>query len=900
MKWFIVSTSFILFFLFYAVVPVSAAEWTDWREEIQVEESGYYNIRVSYHYKEVQSLNATGTIYIDGILPLDEAEFFVFPKRIAYNDFPFLVDSLGNDRMPHRKQLTMLDSVLIQDKEARQSIPLVFFIEQGMRNISIEFDGPIQINNIELIPHSYLPSHAEYIGRFGNDTHAPRDKALITVEAEAMAYMSGMNIVPSNMSGAGISPQETGRRKFNVIGLTSFDTAGDFAIWNIHVEESGFYNLTFKYLQNTNVNLNSYRTIYVNDKVPFREFSEVSFPFTTRWRNLTLDDFPVFLEAGENSIKLAVTTAPYAEIKDALYTAVRGIHGLDMNIRAIIGNEVDPFRLWNLESYIPGLGNDLASIAEDIDLIMYMLSDLTGFRVSEYSALQSAVQDLRRFSEKPDRLARSVHSLSQVVGSLTDWLISLERQSVVLDKFYVHSANASVPAATPNIFVRFFHAIRNFFASFSQAATTDTFKSEIEPIQVWVRRSRDFVDLMQRMSDDFFTPATGIPVSVQYIPDTTVLILANAAGTPPELAAGMDINVPYEYAIRGALADLTRFDGFEPLSAPMARGAIVPYMYSGGVYALPEEVIVNVLYYRTDIFDVHGLDAPDTWDDVLDTVHHLFTLNSTFYYPYGDYQTFFAQRGIPVYTEDGLSLACDTEEGFEAFRFWTDLYIKHGLPARMESFYQHFRMGTAPVGVAGINEYMRFLLTAPDIANRWRVAPIPGTLGEQGIVNRSQAGNQNGIMMFNTTHEREEMAWTFLEWWLSTDTQAQFAQNLVNFYGPEFRWFTANFDALVQLDWRWETLSVLEEQLRWYNPVPLVPGGSYMTGREIWNAWTRTVVRQEHYREQLEIAFRDIRMEMERKQVEFSLVSPDGRVLRTLNIQSYDPMVHFLGRDVHD
>jgi len=896
--------AFVILVFFLFCIPVSAASGelsTQWHEEIYVEESGYYTIRIDYQYVERRASNATGTILIDGVLPFPEAEYFVFPKRIVYAEFPFLIDSLGNDRMPYRTQLMTPDFVIVQDREAKMSRPLVFFIESGLRSITVEIDGFVQVLGIEIERYSTLISHSEYLNNFSGIGVEAINDTLITIEAENISYKSGMNIVPSSMTGAGITPQEAGVRRLNVIGLTSFDGAGDFAQWIFSVPESGFYYLTFKYMQNRNVNLNSYRTIYINGEVPFYEFKEVAFPFTTRWRNLTLEDFPVFLEAGENSIRLAVTTAPYSEISDALFAAIGGIRDLDMSLRSVIGNEVDLFRIWNLESYLPHLAQSLMHYANQLEDIMFKLAELSGFGVDEYRALQAAVRDLRQFASRPDDLARSVHSLSQVFGSLTDWLISIERQPIVFDRFYVHSADAEIPPAIPNIFARFLHAMRNFIASFfGAAATGDTNDSDGETLQVWVRRSRDYVDLMQRMSDDFFTPATGINVSMNFIPDTTVLILANAADTLPELAAGMDINVPFEYALRGALVDLSRFDGFDRLTAPMAPGALIPYKFMGGVYAMPEEVIINVLYYRTDIFENLGISVPDTWDDVLDVVHRLYTINSTFFYPYGDFQTFFAQREVPIYTPDGLSLAADSEDGFSAFRFWTDLYIKHGLPARMDSFYQHFRMGTAPIGVAGVGEYMRFELTAPDIAGQWSVAPIPGTMNEQGFINRSQAGNQNGIMMFNTTPEREETAWRFLEWWLDTETQILFAQNLVNFYGPEFRWHTANLDVIGQLDWRPETLAVFMEQLRWYNPLPLVPGGSYMTGREIWNAWTRTVIRQEHYREQLEIAFRDISMEMERKQIEFGFISEDGEILKTLDIQTYDPMSYFMGKEAYD
>ena len=66
-----------------------------------------------------------------------------------------------------------------------------------------------------------------------------------------------------------------------------------------------------------------------------------------------------------------------------------------------------------------------------------------------------------------------------------------------------------------------------------------------------------------------------------------------------------------------------------------------------------------------------------------------------------------------------------------------------------------------------------------------------------------------------------------------------------------------------------------------------------MTLREIWNAWTRVVIRHQHYREELEIAFRDIRMEMERKQLEFGIIDSNGNVLRTLDVEHFDAAAQF-------
>ena len=48
--------------------------------------------------------------------------------------------------------------------------------------------------------------------------------------------------------------------------------------------------------------------------------------------------------------------------------------------------------------------------------------------------------------------------------------------------------------------------------------------------------------------------------------------------------------------------------------------------------------------------------------------------------------------------------------------------------------------------------------------------------------------------------------------------------------------------------------AVLLEQMKWYKQLPMVPGGSYMTSRELWNAWTRIVVDKGNYREEIRLS----------------------------------------------
>ena len=204
----------------------------------------------------------------------------------------------------------------------------------------------------------------------------------------------------------------------------------------------------------------------------------------------------------------------------------------------------------------------------------------------------------------------------------------------------------------------------------------------------------------------------------------------------------------------------------------------------------------------------------------------------------------------------------------------------------MSSFYQHFRIGDVPMGIADIDQYIQFDMAAPDISGDWAIAPVPGTYAEDGVLQRWQAGSQTSAVMFRTTQERQDRAWEFMRWWLSTDVQYLFAESMENNYGEAFRWYSANLDVVEMQSWPEKDKEVLLEQMRWYKQLPMVPGGSYMTSRELWNAWTRIVVDKGNYREEIETAVEDIELEIGIKQQEMGFIDGRGNVLIPMHLMT--------------
>jgi ABC-type glycerol-3-phosphate transport system substrate-binding protein len=313
-------------------------------------------------------------------------------------------------------------------------------------------------------------------------------------------------------------------------------------------------------------------------------------------------------------------------------------------------------------------------------------------------------------------------------------------------------------------------------------------------------------------------------------------------------------------------------------------GQMVPYHFVGHDYALPEEVVFNVLFYRQDLFDQYSLSVPHTWEDSQKMVSTLQQNHMNFWLQWGDWITFYYQLGMDPYTPDGLEIKMDNEQGFAIFKYWSELYTKYNFPQRIGSFYQNFRYGYIPIGVSSLQDYFLLKLAAPELTGVWRIAPIPGMEDSEGDILRYQSGDQRGVMLFKTDEEREAAGWEFLKWWMDTETQKNYALDLESAFGQEFRWFSGNPEVVKAIPWDENDRKVILTQLSWFKGIPYTPGGSYMLEREMKNALSSVVIDKKNYRDMLEEATKATRKEMDKTLKEFGFLDEQGNVLKTMDI----------------
>ena len=153
-------------------------------------------------------------------------------------------------------------------------------------------------------------------------------------------------------------------------------------------------------------------------------------------------------------------------------------------------------------------------------------------------------------------------------------------------------------------------------------------------------------------------------------------------------------------------------------------------------------------------------------------------------------------------------------------------FTLYTLPAAA-SFVNRFRTGEMPCGIEDYSVYNTLIVYAPEISGSWEMVPIPGTLKEDGTIDRSTVGTASGIIIAEQC-KNKETAWKFLKWWLSEDVQSEYGKNLESVLGAAAKYNTANINALKKMTWSYQEFNALIKQAEWSRAIPEVPGGYYL------------------------------------------------------------------------
>ncbi|HET7615454.1 MAG TPA: extracellular solute-binding protein, partial [Bacillales bacterium] len=642
-----------------------------------------------------------------------------------------------------------------------------------------------------------------------------------------------------------------------------------------------------------------FRTVKIDGRIPFKDMLSYPFDYASGWENDILTNekgkpYDFYLQKGKHRITLIADPAPYQPVVNTIKDVMDDINDLALEIKMATGNTKDLYRDWHITERIPDIVPRLKELSKVLREQYRYLQTLSETNPDQARNLVISADQLDRLASEPEKIPVRFEQLSKGTDSITkklgNLLLTLADQPLQLDKIYVF-ANTKLPDPEASVWLRMKSAVVSFFSSFTRDYTTISHADDREALKIWVNRPRQYVMLMQQLADQYFTKKTGTEVAFSLMPAEEKLILANASGESPDIAMGVQENLPYKLALRGALVDLSQFGDYKNTAARFSEGALLPFYFDGGRYALPSTQDFWVLFYRKDILQALNIAVPSTWEDVKETLPKLQRYGMNFYVPlsgvsaYKEFKVtapFIYQQGGRLFSKDGMSAAIDSEEALKGFKLMTNLFTIYSSPLQVPNFYSHFRNGTLPMGIADFNQYIHITAAAPELNGQWGIAPYPGIKAENGKTVRWAPGTGKAVIMFRDSHKQKE-AWAFMKWWTSAKVQAKFGNMIETIYGTEYRWNTANIKAFSQLPWPEKDINVIKEQWKWLRDIPHIPG-DYMVERALSNAWNKVVFDGKNPRRAIEDAVVTANREIRKKLNEFGYVNKSGTVLKPLQM----------------
>ncbi len=865
---------------------------------VNVSEEGYYNLEMVFR-PDVRLIS-----YIDiSVLVNDEVQFDEADNLRVYVDWESggnVIDRYGNENVSMQKIIDKEYKVKLIDANGDDVYPYAFYFKKGENKITVtNLVTDFYIGQINLCPINYAPDYSEYVSA---NSGAKLSNTLTEVEAEDAISKNRASIFPESLRDPSITPYDTYTLRLNIMGGDAYYEPGSEAKWRFEVPEDGFYYFSFKMKQTMSEAANApvFRTIKIDGEIPFAQMESYKFNFTSKWKNIPMQDgngekYRFYLTKGEHELTITIDNSIFAPVEKIMLDMADEISDTALNIKKMTGNVEDRYRDWDLEEFMPDINERLESWVNRLEYTYNYLLSVSGKDTKYATFTAVALQTLKNLAMSPNDLPNRLSSLAtgqnSVVDGLNNVLDYIKYQPMAMDKFYVHGETA-LPKTEVSFFTKAIESTKRFFRTFSPESYGNI-PGATKHINVWVNRSRSYVNLLQQMTDTEFTPKTGIEVNFSIMPDEKKIILSNASKTNPDAGLGVTTGYPYELAMRDAVLDLSKMDGFYETAKNYQPGAFVSYIVDDSFYALPETQDFWLLFYRKDILEHLGLSIPETWDQVIQMLPTLqrygmnFATNlSTFeaYKPFSGTVPYIYQNGGTLIHPDGRSTSINEESAIKGIKFMTDLFNIYSTPQRVASLYVGLERGDIPVGIGSFATYLQMTFGSTNLKGKWDVALMPGIEDANGNINRTVPGAATCSLIFqNSKHEE---AWEFLKWYSSVETQTSYGNMLSMTYGDGYIWNTANIKAFENMIMPVEHRRTVLKQWESLVELPRVPG-YYMLERELSNIWNRVVIDGVSVREAVDDSTILIDREIERKMEEFNFIV-DGKMVKEFQYPSVE------------
>lgn len=852
----------------------------------RVEEEGFYHLKLSYQPLDGTTSDIQRRILIDDVQCYEGLSQLVLKRQ--YHDEDIRVKN-DNEIRPSAEEIFENKTVFAEDYNRRTGEPFVFYLTKGKHTLTIEsVKEAVAYTAISFEAKEEEKAYAEVIGELKNQYPVYSGDVLLGqaerrdgITKQITKSSPSINI-KKNYSDANIMPYHPYHIIYNTIGGASFKTSGDFITWTVEAPEEGLYALTFKGRQSENRGVTSYRRLSVNGEVPYAEMNELEFDYSSNMKNYTISDengepYLFYLKKGSNDITLEVVLGEFGGVLTEIEESVYTLNQLYLSTIQITGQVPNKYIDYEIRKKVPGFAEILEAESERLTNACAEMVRITGEKGESTSILEKMAIQAKGLAADPEGVVEELNQWKSNIAALGTWMVTIAEMPLEVDCIMLSAADSKLPSPEAGFFKSAWTSVVRFVSSFF--VKTDEMASETEAeasgdvLTVWmVSSGKEQAQILQNMIDETFVPNYNIPVKLQLIP-LEVVLRAALTGNGPDVLVGVSQATLADFAMRNALVDLSKLDGFEAEADRFFESAITGASYQGGVFGLPEQQTFMMTFYRHDILDEIGAEVPKTWNDIKELIPVLQRNNYDFCMPKTEmYASMAFQYGGDLYRGEGndygIASALDSDEAMKAFKDLTDFFTSYKLLVSVD-FPNRFRTGEMPVGIAPYTTFCNLEIFAPEIKGLWSFAPFPGVEKEDGTIDNTFVSDTVQSVIMNNCDNVDD-AWTFLKWWTSTDSQLQYANTIEAVMGTAARYPAADRKVLEQLPWSTNEFRQLIAQMENTKGIPAVPG-SYMATRMIQYSFDDVIANSSSPRETLYLNMKAIDKELTKKRAEFSL-----------------------------
>lgn len=876
--------------------------------EVDVAESGFYNLCMEYFAPESRGVAVERAIYVNGELPFDDAKNIAF-TRIWHDGGEVRTDNQGNQIRPTQVERYDWQSAYFRDDMGYITEPYLFYMEKGKNEITLKAENePAVLRKVTLAAVKDTVSYEEYLA--AQPASGASDEGLNyiqIVQGEDSTYRSESSLYAKyDRSSPSTQPNSVTKTVLNYVGGEAWRSPGQWVEWDFEVPQDGYYHIMVKGRQNYSRGSVSGRKVYIDGEVPFKEMEGIFFDYSNSWNCMQLTDADgepcrFYLTAGTHTIRLEATLGGAGAILEELEDSIFRLNQIYRKILVYTGATPDKYRDYNIHQVYPEVMQAMDLESKRLYKIVDDMVAYSGQKADNIASAQTVAQQLERFVRKPQQITLEFTTFRDNITALGTASLNMSTTMLDIDYLAIMGENAKAPKDRETLLARMWHEMKSFVASFvvDYDAVGDVYEDADDVVTVWVLTGRDQGTILKSMIDDTFTPESGVRVNVEVVaPDA--LLNAVVAGRGPNVVLSVGADQPVNYALRNAAEDLTQFADLQEVLAHYEESSYDQYRLDEHIYAIPETQTFNVMFYRKDVLEELELEIPDTWQELIEMLPTIQGNNMSVAIPTAagssstatpsisvasnapDLSMYFCllfQYGGNLYNDEGTMTIVNDEAGVKAFDDYTRYFNDYGIPT-IYDFVSRFRSGEMPIGIMAYSTYNTLMVSAPEIRGLWDFTLIPGTerTDENGktYIDRSDMITGNATMMIKTEDEQlRNNAWEFMKWWADTETQVRFGREIEALLGSSARYATANKDAFSKLAWSADDIKTLTAQWEQTTGIREVPGG-YYTGRHITNAIRKVINDKDDPRETIIDYSITIDEEITKKRIEFGLPTAES------------------------